>query len=172
MREAIFSIIGSLPFDFSGTRILDCFAGSGAMGLESLSRGASQAVFVDSDRAAQVAVIRNIEASRTEDSSIFIQARWPQATSRLPVGEPYDLFFLDPPYEQTTLPLSILKQVATSSQSKPGSLAVWEQAKSTLATWEEKDIHPWELVKIRQWSTRAVAFLRHRPEPPEEPHAT
>ena len=58
VREALFSILG----DVSGLRVLDLFAGSGALGIEALSRGAAEAVFVDSDRRAVAGVRANLEA--------------------------------------------------------------------------------------------------------------
>jgi 16S rRNA (guanine966-N2)-methyltransferase len=92
VREALFSILG----DVHGLRVLDLFAGSGALGIEALSRGAESAVFVD-DNARAVAVIRrNLEAVgvsaevHERDAMRFLSAA---------AGQSYDLVFADPPYD-------------------------------------------------------------------------
>ena len=91
VREAVFSMLG----DVSGARVLDLYAGSGALGIEALSRGAESAVFVERDRAALTALQRNLEATgargevRRQDVARFL-AR--------PAGT-FDLVFCDPPYD-------------------------------------------------------------------------
>ena len=91
VREALFSMLG----DLSGVRVLDLYAGSGALGIEALSRGAESAVFVERDRQALAALRRNLEAVgadaevRSQDALRFI-AR--------PEGV-FDLVFCDPPYD-------------------------------------------------------------------------
>lgn len=93
VREALFSILG--PLD--GLRVLDLFAGSGALAIEALSRGAAQATLVDVSRAAEAAIRRNLQATRLDaelsrgDALRFL--RRARAASRQ-----YDLVFLDPPY--------------------------------------------------------------------------
>jgi 16S rRNA (guanine966-N2)-methyltransferase len=95
VREALFSILGEL----AGVRVLDLFAGSGALGIEALSRGAAEVTFVDSSSAAAAAVRRNLEALDAEaelhrrDALTFLHS----ARSR---ARQYDLVLLDPPYRQ------------------------------------------------------------------------
>ena len=92
VREALFSMLG----DVSGARVLDLYAGSGALGIEALSRGAESALFVERDRAALAALERNLEATgapgavRRQDVARFL-AR-PEGT--------FDLVFCDPPYDE------------------------------------------------------------------------
>lgn len=97
VREAVFNIIqGECP----DARVLDLFAGSGAMGLEALSRGAAQAVFCDSDRAAIAAINANIQSLGLEKQVAVLQTDWAQAVRRLGgEGQRFDLIFLDPPYK-------------------------------------------------------------------------
>ena len=91
VREALFSMLG----DVSGARVLDLYAGSGALGIEALSRGAESAVFVERDQAALAALRRNLDAVgaraevRRQDVLRFL-AR-PEGT--------FDLVFCDPPYD-------------------------------------------------------------------------
>jgi 16S rRNA (guanine966-N2)-methyltransferase len=95
VREALFSILG----DVGGARVLDLFAGSGALGLEALSRGAGGAVFVDRAPAAVAAVRTNLGALDLHAPVLRLEARAAlrRAAAR---REAYDLVFLDPPYRR------------------------------------------------------------------------
>jgi 16S rRNA (guanine(966)-N(2))-methyltransferase RsmD len=98
VREALFSILGSVE----GTRVLDLYAGSGALGIEALSRGAASATFVES-AAPAVAVIRaNLAAAREEEGEVVsgdVLAWLGSAAAR---GRVFDLVFCDPPYDAAT----------------------------------------------------------------------
>lgn len=96
VRESLFNII---RWDVMEARILDLFAGTGALSLESLSRGAQSAVLVDTDRAACEAIRKNIAACRMEDKARLIVRDYRQAMDQLArEGEVFDVVFLDPPY--------------------------------------------------------------------------
>jgi 16S rRNA (guanine966-N2)-methyltransferase len=95
-REAMFNSLAAL-LDLDGTRVLDLFAGTGAVGLEALSRGADEAVFVESDRAATDVLRHNAEAVGLPGARIL---RSPVATFLdVPADGPYEFVFADPPYE-------------------------------------------------------------------------
>lgn len=95
VREAVFDVLGSVE----GEKVLDLFAGSGALGLEALSRGASRAVFVEADRLTARVLRRNIAALSYEDRSEVLAADHLHALDRLAArGELCDLLFVDPPY--------------------------------------------------------------------------
>ncbi|MGZ4169177.1 MAG: 16S rRNA (guanine(966)-N(2))-methyltransferase RsmD [Solirubrobacteraceae bacterium] len=97
VREALFSILG----DIDGARVLDLFAGSGALAIEALSRGAGQATLVDSASPAIAAIRRNLEALGVEAEVVRQPAaRFLQAASR--GARQYDLVFLDPPYRHAS----------------------------------------------------------------------
>ena len=96
VREALFSILG----DVGGLRVLDLYAGSGALGIEALSRGAAEAVFVESGRRAAAAIAANLEA--VGDPPATIETRDALAFLRRARGEAYDLVFADPPYSSAT----------------------------------------------------------------------
>lgn len=98
VREALFSILG--PLD--GTRVLDLFAGSGALAIEALSRGAASATLVEQDAWAAAVIQRNLETlGLTSDEARLL--RMPAARALRAArerGDAYDLVFLDPPYRQ------------------------------------------------------------------------
>ena len=99
VRQALFNVLehGPARFDFEGARVLDLFAGTGALALEALSRGARYAVFIEEDAAARGAIRRNVEAlSLTGVTKIWRR----DATKLGDAGalQPFDLIFCDPPY--------------------------------------------------------------------------
>ena len=96
VRENVFNI---LQLRVRGARVLDLFAGSGAMSLEAVSRGAAHAVMVDHDRAAIKAEQLNAEALRFTDRTRILPMDWQRAVSLMRAeGARFDLIFLDPPY--------------------------------------------------------------------------
>ena len=94
VRETLFSMLTSRLGSFEGLRVADLFAGSGALGLEALSRGAAFACFVEHDRRALDAIRGNIEALGVEDRTQLLA----RSALALPLAEPFDLLFADPPY--------------------------------------------------------------------------
>ena len=93
-REMLFSMLASRIGDFEGLRVADLYAGSGALGLEALSRGAFHATFVETDPVALKAIRANVAALNAEEKT---EVRSLSAT-RLPPSQPFDLIFADPPY--------------------------------------------------------------------------
>jgi 16S rRNA (guanine966-N2)-methyltransferase len=99
VRQALFNVLehGAPDVDFNGARVLDLFSGSGALGLEALSRGARFCLFIEKDAAARAAIRRNVEAlGLTGVTKIWRR----DATKLGEVGtlSPFDLIFCDPPY--------------------------------------------------------------------------
>jgi 16S rRNA (guanine966-N2)-methyltransferase len=100
VREALFSALG--PID--GARVLDLFAGSGALALEAISRGAAHAVLVEKDARAAAVIERNLEALEIDAGRAALRRRDALQALRdaREAGESYDLVFLDPPYRLAT----------------------------------------------------------------------
>lgn len=95
-KEAIFSMI---QFEVAESKnVLDLFAGSGQMGLEALSRGASKATFVDRERDAISVIKQNVTKTRFENNSMVVMSEFEEFLNRVANKEKYDLIFLDPPY--------------------------------------------------------------------------
>ena len=97
VREAIFNALGSRDA-LEGARVADLFAGSGALGVEALSRGAAHATFVDRDHQARRAVARNLAACGFEDRATVVAAPVERWLAGLAPGDAFDLAFCDPPY--------------------------------------------------------------------------
>lgn len=97
VRESLFNII---RWDVEDARVLDLFAGTGALSLEALSRGARSAVLVDMDRAAGAAIRKNMETSRLSEKCRLIPRNYHAAMDALATeGARFDLVFIDPPYK-------------------------------------------------------------------------
>lgn len=119
IKEAVFSALEALGVD--AARVLDLYAGTGGVGIEALSRGADWADFVDAQAAACVVIRENLAhtklASRAEvhnsPVTAFLRRR----------GKPYDLIFVDPPYADPDI-LVTLEKIAASSLVQPGSVVV------------------------------------------------
>jgi len=98
VREALFNILGQ---DLTGFDVLDLYAGSGALGLEALSRGARRAVFVEANPKTAAALRRSAEALSLEHEARVIVGRVENVLDRARLGGPYHVIFADPPYDAT-----------------------------------------------------------------------
>jgi len=137
VRESIFNLLingahvaasGGNPIP--GARVLDLFAGTGALGLEALSRGASHAVFVDDGTAARALLRRNIELTR----AMGVTDIWRRDATRMGPnrGPRFDLVFLDPPYGKR-LGEAALASCIAGDWLAPGAVVVWEDSTPPLA---------------------------------------
>ena len=115
---------GAPQFDFAGARVLDLFAGSGALGLEAMSRGARFCLFVEESADARASIRRNVEAL----SLTGVTKIWRRDATKLGEAgtmQPFDLIFLDPPYGRG-LGLRTLQSAAAGGWIKDGAIAVLE----------------------------------------------
>jgi 16S rRNA (guanine966-N2)-methyltransferase len=131
VREAIFNKLahGIPEFDFAGIRVLDLFAGSGAMGLEALSRGAGHVLFIDDDEEARGLIRRNADALGVIGRTKI----WRRDATRLGRSAPlppFSLAFLDPPYRRG-LANAALDSLVAGGWLAPGAVVVVEEAADT-----------------------------------------
>jgi 16S rRNA (guanine966-N2)-methyltransferase len=126
-REGLFSSLLSELGDFRGLRVLDLYAGSGAVGLEALSRGASSVLLVESDARAAAVVRANIATVALPGAAVAA-ARVEQLLSRPPEGDRYDLVFADPPYAVTDAAVGAVLGLLDAGWLAGGALAVVERA--------------------------------------------
>ena len=118
VREAIFNILGDLV---SGARVLDLFAGTGALGIEALSRGAAAAVFVEGDPACCQAILQSTARAGFGDHAKVVRGRLPAALRDLPGS--FNLILLDPPYDSEAGAETLAALAALLSES---GLVVYE----------------------------------------------
>ena len=109
-REALFSSLAALRGPLSKARVLDLYAGSGALGLEALSRGAAHALLVESERSALAAIRANVETLGLPGAEVR-GALVERVVGAANVGAGYDIAFLDPPY---AMPAAEVSQVLTA----------------------------------------------------------
>ena len=100
VREAYFSALGTM-IDLDGARVADLYAGSGAVGLEALSRGAVYALLVEADAKAARVIRDNIVTLRAGDVARLVTGKVAQVLASPPEGGPFDVVFADPPYAVT-----------------------------------------------------------------------
>ena len=156
VREAVFNILAHGVPDFSlhGIKVLDLFAGTGALGLEALSRGAAYCLFVEEAADARAVIRRNIEAlGLTGVTKIFRR----DATDLGDAGNRGDagLAFLDPPYGQG-LAERALASAAAGGWLAPGAIAVIEERKGTTVSLAPV----FGLLDRRTWGDTEVTFAR------------
>ena len=127
MRESLFNLLAHGPYDGApeGMRVLDLFAGVGALGLEAMSRGAARAVFIDDHGPSRALIRENVETLGLMGATKI----WRRDATRLGPNRdaPYDLIFLDPPYRKG-LTDKALTSAADGGWIAPGALLVIEQA--------------------------------------------
>lgn len=131
IRESVFGILEARSTDrLTGARVIDLFAGSGALGLEAMSRGADWCLFVDINAAARAAIRENIEALGLFGST-RIHRRSATALGPRPAsaGDAFEIAFVDPPYRQG-LCEPALASLAAGAWLAPEALAIVEQAKN------------------------------------------
>jgi len=147
VREAMFNSLGSLDA-IAGASVVDLFAGTGALGIEALSRGATSATFVEADQGAIRAIHDNMRATGLEARAHVVHAdvsRWLDRAS----ADPFDVAFADPPYAFSDW-ASLLARV-------PARLVVVE-ARSHIEVGES-----WRALRSRRYGDTVVTLARRRP---------
>jgi len=120
VRETLFSMIASRIGNFGDLRVADLFAGSGALGLEALSRGAANATFVEADARAVAAIRRNAAKLDAGERVRIIEG----SALHLPQSEPFDLIFADPPYSEGSGSAVILSVLSAGWLARGGWLSI------------------------------------------------
>ncbi len=156
-REAVFNILEHAPWSpgVEGRRVLDLFAGSGALGLEALSRGAAFALFVETDASARGAIRDNIEALGLFGvTRIHRRDATDLGVKPAGVGEPFDLVFLDPPYGKS-LGERALARLAEGGWIADDAVAVFE-----CGAEETPETPGFDVLDTRSYGAAKVMFLK------------
>ena len=129
-REGIASmLLSACGLDLSGVRVLDAFAGSGALGLELLSRGAEHATFVERNRKVANVVRRNIKALGADSRATLVTGDAFRLAERGISGGPFGIVLLDPPYATPAEDVAALvKNLAAAGSLTPAALVLYERA--------------------------------------------
>jgi 16S rRNA (guanine(966)-N(2))-methyltransferase RsmD len=153
VREALFSIL----FDVEGFAVLDLFAGSGAIGLEALSRGATRSVFVEKDRAALEALEANIASLQLSDrTEIRRQAVASALELLVERGDRFELVFADPPWDRAEELLADVLAQAPALLSEGGRLVLEHESRDASPTAPEGMIASDQ----RKYGDTALSFYR------------
>jgi 16S rRNA (guanine966-N2)-methyltransferase len=157
-RQAVFNILEHAAWSAGvrDARVIDLFAGSGALGLEAISRGASFALFVETDDAARGAIRENIEAMGLFGAT-RIHRRDATDLGQRPgsAGAPFDLAFLDPPYRKG-LGERALAELAKGNWLKPDAVCLLERAADEPAL----AVPGFEVLDTRDYGAAQVGFFR------------
>ncbi len=150
LRETLFNVLGTRV---DGAVVLDGYAGTGAVGIEALSRGASHVTFVDDDPRAVRLITANLARCGVKDRHAIIRARLADAVRRLQ-GTRFDVIFLDPPYGPTGLAEAL---DAADRLADDGTITIVEHARR-----DEAPARAGQLVRVRELTSgdSALAFYR------------
>lgn len=121
VKEALFNI---LQMDLQETEVLDLFSGSGALGIECLSRGAKKAVFCDKSRHAMEIIKKNLEKTHLTKNAITIQEDYQKALDLLQNEYQFDFIFLDPPYTKDCVKVATDKIIAQGLLKEDGTIII------------------------------------------------
>lgn len=153
VRESIFNLLinGTHGNPVPGARVLDLFAGTGALGLEALSRGAARVAFVDDGAAARALLRQNIEKMR----AMGVSDVWRRDATRMGPnrGPGYGLIFLDPPYGKA-LGEAALASCLEGGWIAPGATVVWEESAPPALP------EPLQQIDQRRYGDTVVTLLR------------
>jgi 16S rRNA (guanine966-N2)-methyltransferase len=152
VREAIFSMLGEVRDE----EVLDLFAGTGALGIEALSRGAKRAVFVERDRGALEALTGNLQALGLQPSEAEVRRGEALAALRSARAraETYDLVLIDPPYRRASDLGGELSLALASLLAPQARVVVESDRRAPLEL-------PWEIVKERRYGDTSITIHRH-----------
>ncbi|MBI2413054.1 MAG: 16S rRNA (guanine(966)-N(2))-methyltransferase RsmD [Deltaproteobacteria bacterium] len=156
VREAIFNI---LPREFPFKKVLDLFAGTGAMGIEALSRGAGSVTFVDADAGSCAVIRKNLEACGVKEGARVLRgdaSRELNALSRW--GEGFDLIFVDPPYNTALFEESLKEIGRLGLLGAEGTLVAETSKRAPL----KAEVPGLELFDERRYGDTIVYFLKRR----------
>jgi 16S rRNA (guanine966-N2)-methyltransferase len=157
-RQAVFNILEHAPWSqgVRGLRVIDLFAGSGALGLEALSRGAAFCLFVETDEAARGAIRENVEALQLFGRT-RVHRRDATDLGQRPGGDgpAFDLAFLDPPYARG-LGEAALARLAAGGWLAPGATVVFERGSDEA----DFNVAGFEPLDARKYGAATVHFLR------------
>ena len=152
IKETLFNILQN---DIPGSLFLDLFAGSGAIGIEALSRGAKTAVFVEKDRNACACISENLIFTKLEKDARVICSDVSSAMIRMRSERPFDLIFMDPPYGKQ-LERQVLDVLRDSALADENTLIIVEALLET----SFDDLYGYQVIREKRYKTNKHVFIR------------
>lgn len=155
IKETLFNMIQNR---LAGSRFLDCFAGSGAIGIEALSRGASQAVFIEQNQKAAECIRQNLQNTRLTDKALVMRCDILAGLKSLEdKGYCFDMIFMDPPYGRL-LEKKVLGYLSDSRLLHKDTVIIGEASLDTDFSYAEET--GFEIVRNKEYKTNKHVFFR------------
>lgn len=154
IKETLFNMINT---EIPECRFLDLFSGSGAIGIEALSRGASLAVLVEQNKKAAECIRQNLAFTRLADRAVLMQTDVRAALGRLEGEKPFDIIFMDPPYRQN-LEREVLEVLADSSLADEQTMIIAEASLDT--KFDYLEALGYSMEKYKKYKTNAHIFIK------------
>ncbi len=155
IKETLFNILAPQIY---GVNFLDLFAGSGAIGIEALSRGARRCTFIEKDRNALLAIRKNLETTHLSDKADVISSDVLSSLYNIVSNDKYDIVFMDPPYDLgiESKVLSILSDIDIIDED---TLIIIEAAADNDLSYVSG--LGYEIIRIKEYKSNKHVFLRH-----------
>lgn len=157
VREALFSLLFSRIGSFADLKVLELFAGSGALSLEAISRHALSAILVDSDSSAVKLIEENIKRCKFETQTRVIRQDARQALPSLAAAGPFDLIFMDPPYNKGLIPQVVSEIDRLNLLSEDGIICAETESAEAVS-----DSGKLECFESRRYGRTSIHLLRNR----------
>ena len=155
IKETLFNMLQN---DLYGCRFLDLFAGSGAIGIEALSRGAKKAVFIDNGSRQIACIKENLQTTKLADQALVLGCTVEEGLSRLEAEkERFDFIFMDPPYRQE-FERRVLERLKDSPLADSDTVLIVEASLDTDFSWA--GALGYEILRTKNYKTNRHVFLR------------
>ncbi len=158
-KETLFNVLQ--PYLYADTEFLDLFSGSGAIGIEALSRGVCHAVFVERSKPALQCIEENLQKTHLYDRAQVISRDVFTALAQLNGRNAFDIIFMDPPYGQE-LERQVLEVLRSSGLLKEDGLVIMEVSNDTDLSYLQDNASAFEIIKTKIYKTNAHVFLRRK----------
>lgn len=157
IKETLFNMLQPYIID---SKFLDLFSGSGAIGIEALSRGASEAVFVEEDKEAIACIDKNLRATHLDSHGSVLSMDCQKALVQLHShNKSFDIIFMDPPYRQG-YEKKMIEYIASSSILNKDGILIFEASLDTEIDYVES--FSFDIDRVKKYKTNMHVFLRYR----------
>lgn len=158
IKETLFNMI---QYDLADCRFLDLFSGSGAIGIEALSRGAKRAWFVENNPAAVKCIKENLLYTKLIDNAEILNTDYLSALKRLEGQKAFDYIFMDPPYHHE-FEKEVLCYLKDSSLADENTVIIVEAGLDTEFDYLNESDFPFEIVKYKKYKTNMHVFVQRK----------